>query len=328
MGRTRTTTTVTGVVAMAAMGLAGCAGLGEGPAVQADGPTGGMTGGAGATGRDDRPGTLVGAGYDGRFEVTATVLDDGAAGPQLCAGGVAESYPPQCGGPPVAGWDWDTVDHEAASGVRWGTFRLVGTWDGETFTVTEPPQPPAAPGSSGSVSEGTDRFTPPCDPPPGGFPVADPTRTGEEDFSAAAAALEQRPDVGYVAVDQSGAASGATAEPTGLEDVRPSDEWVLVVTTTGDLAEAEAAARELWGGPLCVAPATRTGEELRAVQAAVTGGESGDGLVDDFLSAGVDSRTEQVVVTVLVATRELQDRLDAEFGEGVVRLVGALQPID
>jgi hypothetical protein len=47
------------------------------------------------------------------------------------------------------------------------------------------------------------------------------------------AALEQRPDVGYVAVDQSGAASGATAGPTGLDDALPSEAWVLVVTTTG-----------------------------------------------------------------------------------------------
>ncbi|MGF1662177.1 MAG: hypothetical protein ACFCVG_06855 [Kineosporiaceae bacterium] len=315
----RTTVTVVGVVAVTAMGMAGCAGTGEdGPAVQADGGT--ASGSAGA-----RSDTLVGAGYDGRFEVTATVLDDGAAGPQLCAGGVQESYPPQCAGPPVAGWDWDAVDHEAASGVRWGSYRLVGTWDGETFTVTEQATPPA-PSEPGV--DGSDGFTVPCQPPPGGFPVADPARTGEADFSAAAAALEQRPDVGSVAVDQSGAASGATAEPTGLEDVLPPEEWVLVVTTTGDVAEVEAAARELWGGPLCVAPAARTGEELRAVQEAITGGGSGDGLVEEFLSVGVDAQAEQVVVTVLLATQDLQDRLDAEFGEGVVRLEGALRPID
>ena len=34
-----------------------------------------------------------------------TILDDGE-GPELCLGAVAESWPPQCGGPPVLGWDW------------------------------------------------------------------------------------------------------------------------------------------------------------------------------------------------------------------------------
>ncbi|MGF1646542.1 MAG: hypothetical protein ACFCVF_06450 [Kineosporiaceae bacterium] len=322
MGRTRTTTRTAktaGVLAAVTMGVVGCAGPGEGPAVQADGTVPAGTGSAA------RSQTLVGADYDGRFEVVATVLDDGAAGPQLCVGGVAESYPPQCGGPPVAGWDWATVDHEAASGVRWGTYRLMGTWDGETFTIAEPPVSPDP--ADGSTDGSTDAFTVPCDPPPGGFEVADPDRTSEADFATAAAALERRPDVGYVAVDQSGGA-GSSAPATLLEPAAPPAEWVLVVTTTGDVAAVETAARELWGGPLCVAPAARTGEELRAVQDALTGGESGDGLVEEFLSVGVDVRAEQVVVTVLLATPELQDRLDSEFGAGVVRLEGALRPVD
>jgi hypothetical protein len=224
----------------------------------------------------------------------------------------------------VVGWDWDAVDHETASGVRWGAYRLVGTWDGESFTVTEPPGPLDA----ADEPAGESGVTVPCDPPPGGFAVADLDRTGEADFSAAAAALEQRPDVGYVAVDQSGGSAAGSAAPTGLEPVVPPEGWVLVVTTTGDTSEVEAAARELWGGPLCVAPATRTGEELREIQAAVTGEGSEDALVDDFLSAGVDVRAERVVVTVLLAAQEVQDRLDAEFGAGVVRLEGALRPVD
>jgi hypothetical protein len=326
MGRMRTTVAVAGVMAVAALGMAGCAGPGEGAAVQADDAAPGATR-AGASGDVARSGTLVPAGYDGRFEVTATVLDDGTAGPQLCAGGVQESYPPQCEGPPVAGWDWETVDHEAASGVRWGVYRLVGTWDGEAFTVTEAPTAPPLP-AGGEDDQG---LTVPCDPPPGGFEVPDQSRATSADFDRAAAALQERPDVGYVAVDQSGAASGVTSEPTGLDDVRPPEAWVLTVTTTGDLAETEAAARELWGGPLCVAPAERTGAELRAVQDAIGADArgSGDLLTDEyFLGSGTDVQDEQVVVRVLLANQDLQDRLDAEFGDGVVRLEGALQPID
>lgn len=64
----------------------------------------------------------------------ATVMDTGS--PELCVGAVAESWPPQCSGPPIAGWDW--ADHdgmfEQEGDVRWGTFAVTGRWDGETFT--------------------------------------------------------------------------------------------------------------------------------------------------------------------------------------------------
>lgn len=74
-------------------------------------------------------------------EVTAvgTVLEQDAM-PMLCLGAIAESYPPQCSGPPVVGWDWAAVDgEETASGVTWGAYAVWGDWDGETFTVTREP---------------------------------------------------------------------------------------------------------------------------------------------------------------------------------------------
>ena len=37
-----------------------------------------------------------------------TVLDAGT-GPELCLGAVAESYPPQCGGPALEDFDWGDV---------------------------------------------------------------------------------------------------------------------------------------------------------------------------------------------------------------------------
>jgi hypothetical protein len=58
--------------------------------------------------------------------------------PELCLGPVAESYPPQCGGPRIDGWDWadrhGVFEHQGT--VRWGSFAVSGTWDGTTFTVT------------------------------------------------------------------------------------------------------------------------------------------------------------------------------------------------
>lgn len=71
-----------------------------------------------------------------------TVLQQGQAAPQLCLGAVAESYPPQCSGPVVAGWDWTTADFaETAGAVTWGTYAVYGTWDGSGFTLTRPPIP-------------------------------------------------------------------------------------------------------------------------------------------------------------------------------------------
>ena len=97
----------------------------------------------------------------------ATVMDTGS--PELCLGAVAESYPPQCGGPALVGWDW--ADHkdtfEQQGDVRWGTYLVTGTWDGAAMTATqvvpgalydpampsETPTPPAATAYSDPVLE-------------------------------------------------------------------------------------------------------------------------------------------------------------------------------
>ncbi|HWM33434.1 MAG TPA: hypothetical protein VNR36_04255 [Pseudolysinimonas sp.] len=106
--------------------LAGCAG---GPAVTpgAGGPAG--TGDIGDIGvAIAAPGEVTGQG---------TVIQVGDAAPQLCLGPVAESYPPQCSGPEITGWDWDAVEGDESSGeVTWGAYALTGGWDGTTFSVT------------------------------------------------------------------------------------------------------------------------------------------------------------------------------------------------
>jgi hypothetical protein len=64
----------------------------------------------------------------------ATVMDTGS--PELCLGAIAESYPPQCTGPALAGWDWADHDQmfERQGTSTWGSFAVTGQWDGETFT--------------------------------------------------------------------------------------------------------------------------------------------------------------------------------------------------
>lgn len=79
---------------------------------------------------------------DGPVTGVGTVLQppDGPAG--LCLGPVAESFPPQCEGIPVVGWDWernppDAQTEAGAPLTRWGTYAVTGEFDGLTFTVTD-----------------------------------------------------------------------------------------------------------------------------------------------------------------------------------------------
>lgn len=88
----------------------------------------------------------------GQVTAVATVLQEGDGPPELCLGAVAESYPPQCGGPEIAGWDWDAVEAESAHGTTWGTYEVEGSWDGSALHLTEAAAAPA------------ERPTPPADP--------------------------------------------------------------------------------------------------------------------------------------------------------------------
>lgn len=75
----------------------------------------------------------------GRVVATGTVLDE-SGDVRLCLGAIRESYPPQCDGVPLDDWSWDGLDGREASGeTRWGAYAVTGTWDGERFTVTDPP---------------------------------------------------------------------------------------------------------------------------------------------------------------------------------------------
>ena len=110
------------LAASAVLVLAGCAGSGGGSA-----------------GGSDAPWAPPTPALPAEVSAVGTVLeaDDG---PELCLGPIAESYPPQCSGPPVVGWDWSAVDgEETASGVTWGAYAVWGDWDGATFTVTREP---------------------------------------------------------------------------------------------------------------------------------------------------------------------------------------------
>lgn len=119
---------------VAVLGVAGCAGSDGDDDVATD------PGGSGPAAAE--PPTAVPAAPGAvRSRNLVTVMDQDAGDDlvELCLGPVAESYPPQCGGPAITNWDWGSLDgmFEQQGGVRWGTFAVTGTWDGEEFTVTE-----------------------------------------------------------------------------------------------------------------------------------------------------------------------------------------------
>ena len=111
------------------------------------------------------PSSVPAAAGDVRTRNLVTVMDTGDGQPQVCLGAVAESYPPQCGGPEITNWDWADHPgiHERVGKVRWGEFALRGTWDGTAFTVAEaipaalydpaPEQPPSLPAPDTELTE-------------------------------------------------------------------------------------------------------------------------------------------------------------------------------
>ncbi len=72
-----------------------------------------------------------------RTRAVVTVMDTGS--PELCLGAVAESWPPQCSGPSIDGWDWTQYEgmYQKSGTTRWGQFVVSGTWDGSTFTYAD-----------------------------------------------------------------------------------------------------------------------------------------------------------------------------------------------
>jgi len=248
-------------------------------------------------------------GYDGRFRAVATVLESPEHGPQLCHT-VMDSYPPQCGGPGVSGWDWSAVAHESASGTRWGGYVLVGTFDGETFALTEP-----AVVDDGSVERPQSdqaNFATPCPEPAGGWSPVDPDRATDAAFQQAIRIAQAADGYGGLWVDQ---------PTTGAEGANDPRRFVLNVTTTGDVAALQNAIREVWGGSLCVSPAVRDEATLLDVQNALSGDPG-------VMGSAPDITTGRLVVQVFVATSELQRTYDERYGAGTVRLEGVLIPLD
>ncbi|MBS2938962.1 hypothetical protein KDN32_14575 [Nocardioides sp. J2M5] len=263
---------------------------------------------------------------DGPVRAVATVLDDGD-GPELCLGGVAMSLPPQCSGPSVAGWEWDAhPDHESAGGVRWGEYTMTGAWDGTTFTPTDVRA--SEPGDVPSEDVGA-LFASRCAEPEGGWVPVDPATTTDQALSAAHRVAEKLPGYAISWHDQTinpmweasqrlDGGEGSLEVELAMNDPRYT---VLNVGVTDDVAAAEAAVREVWGGPLCVSDFANTEARLREVSEDVAD-------LPGLLTRGYGSISNTVEVGVVLDDGSIQAWADEEYGEGVVTVTSALVPAE
>jgi len=257
----------------------------------------------------DVPSDPAGSSPNGtRYEANATVLDDGS-GPALCLGGVAESLPPQCDGIPLNGWSWDAVEGEqTASGVTWGEFHVVGTYDGTSFTLERAGPPEAVPPDNG------DPFATPCPEPADGWTSTGPATT-DKDLNAAMRVAEDIPAYAGLWIDSQG--------PVGFAEPGPV---VLNVAFTGDPEQHEQALRDAWDGPLCLISFEHTYRELRRTQHDLSeGGAEDAGL--ELLSSSVNVMMNQVEIGVVVTTAEAERALDETYGEETIRVLPALLPV-
>lgn len=242
-----------------------------------------------------------------RYEVVRMVVSGPRGGPRICVGSIADTRPPRCGELPVEPFSWDDVEGEqTVNGVTWlDHVRLVGTYDGATFRLTEKPVP------STWQDPGIPPSGLPCPAPKGGWRVVDPGRVREADLDAAARHARRAPD----------------RAGTWTYDLGPR-RTVLVLAFTGDLVRHERAARERWGGPLCVVRRLYSYAALTRAEERVNAGQTTDDYErGTYWAASVHESANGLVVRVLLDD-EATRRETLRRARGVpVRLLPVLRPV-
>jgi hypothetical protein len=203
----------------------------------------------------------------------------------------------------VAGLDWSQVANKHThKGITSAELHLVGTFDGTTLTLTEPPTP-ARP----QVLPPYLPFVDACPVPAGGFPVVDATKGGDEARSAALQYADRQ-------MDHAGTWIGP-------------DHETLNLTFTGDIARHRREIRAVWGAKLCVARQPRLAGDIGRVA-----GE----LHDDpaVAVAGIyvtsthgDPIRNRAHANVFIADAAAQYWVDHKYGKGMVYLQPFLNPV-
>ena len=246
------------------------------------------------------------------YEANGMVCDDGERGPMLWLGGIALVLgPPQCSGIPLVNWDWQAIEREEReSGTTWGSYHVVGRYDGKTLAVTE-----VGPYEDDPPVFGTDPdTTSPCDEPEGGWAVPDPAHNTQNDVGAAAAYARSQPDY-------------STSWNIHLQpDLLEFSPVVFNAVFTGEAERHEAEIRKVSNGPLCVLSRdVPTARESRRIRKDVEAGLDELGLQMLWSAGpGVDPVIEIGVVADVGG--KAQATFDARYGPGIVRVIPALRP--
>jgi hypothetical protein len=252
-----------------------------------------------------------------RYQTTGTVLQSRDHGPELCLTAMAGPRP-GCRGLPITNWRWDQVEgQQTAHGTTWGTYHLVGTYDGASFTVIRAGLAPPVRRPS-HQEQFKDEPKSPCPEPEGGWPVPDPARRSERDLEPLTRAARAEPDFAGVWLSY--------LEPMGHNVAEDPGEFVVNVAFTGELARHEAKLRPLWGGRLCITPQQRTYRELLGIQRELHGA-AGAELGLRVLGSGIDEFANAVSLEVVVLEERARQALDARFGVGAVQVTARLTPV-
>jgi hypothetical protein len=252
-----------------------------------------------------------------RYRATATVLQSRDHGPQLCLTGMA-GWLPACRGLPIPNWRWDQVQGEqAAGGTTWGRYRLVGTYDGASFTVTRAALAP--PERQPSHQEQFKHAPKPgCPQPQGGWAVPDSARRSDRYLEPLTRMARAQPDFAGLWVSYLAPMGNNVAEDPG--------EFVLSVAFTGELARHEATLRPLWGGRLCVTRQQRSYRQLLRIQRELQGG-AGRVLGLRVLGSGIRESANAVTLEVVVLEARAREALEARYGAGAVQATAVLTPV-
>jgi hypothetical protein len=237
-------------------------------------------------------------GHRAAYAANGVVIESTGGDAELCLGGYQPMLPPACGGLPITNWSWDrAMGEQSLAGVTWGSYRVVGTYDGKAFTLTEPPGIP-------ELRTIFDDEPPPCPTPGVSSSSVEGSGATEADLSTAVAFARQAP---------------------GFAGLWIGEGRLLNVAFTGELDRREVEIRERWSGPLCIFRHARTLRELREIQEHFFSADRPFGL--DVLVVSVSEPRNHVLVYAALADEPTRSAIEARYGREAVVVKSALDAL-